>query len=140
VKRGCRSLFKQGDKKSLAAFNYTKDVRIGVRKFQLQPESIRIGEAIAFQFELISKKSTPQKLMVDYCIHYVKKTGKALPKVFKLKELQLAPGASEFISKKQRFQDFTTRKHFPGKHTLEIVVNGKVVKRAVFTVSAKKKE
>lgn len=84
------------------------------------------------EFELISKKKTNQKLMVDYRIHYVKKNGALLPKVFKLKELALKPAQSVFIAKKQRFQDFTTRKHFPGRHRLELVVNGKVVKAQDF--------
>lgn len=138
VKRGCRSLFKQGDKQSLAAFNYTKDASTSVRKFNLTPDAIHIGESITFQFELASKKSKMQKLMVDYRIHYIKKSGKALPKVFKLKELQMAPNTSVSISRKQSFQNFTTRTHFPGKHKLEILINGVVVKRAMFIVKGKK--
>lgn len=134
VKRGCRSLFKQGDKKTLAAFNYTKDVQVAVKNFSLTPATIKIGGAINFAFELVSKKKSVQKLMVDYRIHYAKKSGALLPKVFKLKELSLKSGESISISKKQRFQDFTTRKHFPGKHKLEIVVNGAVVKRLAFRV------
>ena len=135
VKRGCRSLFKQGDKKSLAAFNYTKDVQVTVKNFKLTPTTVKIGDAINFAFDLVSKKKSVQKLMVDYRIHYAKKTGALLPKVFKLKELSLKPGESVSISKKQRFEDFTTRKHFPGKHKLEILVNGAVVKRAEFMVT-----
>jgi hypothetical protein len=138
VKRGCRSLFKQGDQQSLAAFNYTKDVRISLRKFKLVPDHIHIGEAITFQFEIASRKNKRQKLMVDYRIHYIKKTGNALPKVFKLKELSLGPNTTVAIFKKQSFQNLTTRKHFPGKHKLEILVNGLVVKEAIFMVKGKK--
>jgi 3-methyladenine DNA glycosylase AlkC len=138
VKRGCRSLFKQGDQQSLTAFAFTKDVRVAIRKFRLEPDEIRIGDAMSFQFELVSQGSKMQKLMIDYRIHYVKKTGQALPKVFKLKELELAPGASVLISKKQRFQDFTTRKHFPGIHTLELLVNGVVVRKAKLMLRARR--
>lgn len=134
VKRGCRSLFKQGDKKSLAAFNYTKDVKVSLRKFKLSKNLIRIGEALTFQFELVSRHRKTQKLMVDYRIHYVKKGGETSPKVFKLKEIKLLVNESVFISKKQRFQDFTTRKHVPGKHKLDVLVNGEVVKRITFVV------
>jgi 3-methyladenine DNA glycosylase AlkC len=138
VKRGCRSLFKQGDKQSLAAFNYTKDVKVSLSKFKLSNDNIKIGEAITFQFELLSKHSKTQKLMVDYRVHYVKKGGGTSPKVFKLKEINLEANASISISKKQSFQDFTTRKHFPGKHTLEILVNGEVVRSARFEIKNKK--
>lgn len=136
VKRGCRSLFKQGDKKSLAAFNYTKDVHVSIKNFSLTPATVKIGGAINFSFELASRKKSIQKLMVDYRIHYAKKSGALLPKVFKLKELSLKAGESISISKKQRFQDFTTRKHFPGNHRLEILVNGVVMKKIEFKVKA----
>jgi 3-methyladenine DNA glycosylase AlkC len=138
VKRGCRSLFKQGDQQSLSAFNFTKDVKVSLRKFKLSADSVRIGDAIAFQFELLSKQSKTQKLMVDYRVHYVKKGGGTSPKVFKLKEINLGSESSVLISKKQSFQDFTTRKHFPGKHTLEILINGQVFKSVKFEIKNKK--
>jgi 3-methyladenine DNA glycosylase AlkC len=134
VKRGCRSLFKQGDKKSLAAFNYTKDVQVAIANFNVTPKTVTIGGALSFDFEIISHKKASQKLMVDYRIHYVKKNGSLSPKVFKLKEIDLPAGKSIHISKKQRFQDFTTRKHAAGKHRLEIMVNGEVVKSVAFQV------
>lgn len=138
VKRGCRSLFKQGDKQSLAAFNYTKDVKVSLRKFKLSTDIIKIGETITFQFELVSTHAKTQKLMVDYRIHYIKKGGSASAKVFKLKEINLTAATAMSISKKQSFQDFTTRKHYPGKHKLEILVNGVVVKSIAFLVKGKK--
>lgn len=137
VKRGCRSLFKLGDQQSLAAFKYTKNVKVSLRKFKLNTDSIKIGEAITFQFELISKHSKTQKLMVDYRVHYVKKGGGTSPKVFKLKEIKLEPNVSVNISKKQGFQDLTTRKHFAGKHKLEILINGVVAKSVKLMVRNK---
>jgi 3-methyladenine DNA glycosylase AlkC len=134
VKRGCRSLFKQGDKRSLAAFNYTKDVQVTIANFSLTPKTVTIGGSIHFAFELLSQKKSAQRLMVDYRIHYVKKNGSMSPKVFKLKEVDLPAGKSMHISKKQRFQDFTTRKHMAGKHLLEILVNGEVVQSVQFQV------
>ena len=59
-------------------------------------------------------------------MHYAKKSGEALPKVFKLKEVNLQPKQRLSISKQHRFMDFTTRKHYSGKHFVEIIVNGKV--------------
>jgi 3-methyladenine DNA glycosylase AlkC len=137
IKRGCRSLFKLGDKKSLRAFKYTDKVVVSIKKFTLTPRSVKIGDPMTFRFELISEKNSTQRLMIDYRIYYVKKTGASLPKVFKLKEVELSPGSSMAIMKKQSFQDFTTRKHFQGKHKLEILVNGKVIKEAKFEVGRK---
>ncbi len=134
VKRGCRSLLKQGDKKSFAVFNYSKDVQVTIKGFELIPQTVKVGSAINFEFDLISKKKSKQRFMVDYRIHYTKKDSSLHPKVFKLKEIELLAGESTHISKKQSFQDFTTRKHFAGRHKLEILVNGEVVKRIDFQV------
>ena len=41
VKRGIRSLLKQGDKKSMALFNLTKDVKISVKRFKLSQPVVR---------------------------------------------------------------------------------------------------
>jgi 3-methyladenine DNA glycosylase AlkC len=127
IKRGCRSLLKQGDKKSMAVFNLTRDVKIAVKKFRINKPLIRLNEELVFQFDLVSEKTTSQRLMIDYRIHYYKKSGVQLPKVFKLKEIDLKAGEKLSIIKKQRFQDFTTRKHYSGTHVLEILINGKVV-------------
>jgi 3-methyladenine DNA glycosylase AlkC len=132
IKRGCRSLLKQGDKKSMAVFNLTKNVQITVKNFKINKPVIRLNEELVFQFQLVSKKSAVQRLMIDYRIHYYKKSGVQLPKVFKLKEIDLKPGETFGIIKKQRFQDFTTRKHYSGTHLLEIVINGVVMQRQRF--------
>ena len=63
--------------------------------------------------------------MIDYIVHYVKKSGVSAPKVFKLKELTLEAGASLQITRSQIIKDFTTRVHYPGRHAIDIIVNGK---------------
>ncbi|HRG11532.1 MAG TPA: DNA alkylation repair protein, partial [Cyclobacteriaceae bacterium] len=132
IKRGCRSLLKQGDQKSMAIFNLTKKVEISIKNFTLNKSTLRLNDILLFQFSITSAKKINQRLMVDYRIHYSKKSGVQLPKVFKLKELDLKPGETLTIKKQQRFQDFTTRKLHSGTHLLEIVVNGNVVAKNKF--------
>jgi 3-methyladenine DNA glycosylase AlkC len=134
VKRGCRSLLKSGDQKAMALFQYTKKVHVWIKNFSLHPSTVAIGQAIYFEFDLISRKKTDQQLMVDYRIYYVKKSGSSSPKTFKLTEVKLSADTAVHVSKKQRFQDFTTRKHFAGQHWLEITVNGSVLKKVGFRV------
>ncbi len=133
VKRGIRSLLKNGDKKSMNVFGLTKDAKVAIKRFSLASDVVRLNDVLQFQFDVIAEKSKPQRLMIDYRIHYYKKSGLQSGKVFKLKEVTLAPGETISIIKKQRFQDFTTRKLHSGQHVLEIVVNGEMVKRKVFT-------
>jgi hypothetical protein len=61
--------------------------------------------------------------MADLVVHFVKARGTGA-KTFKLRALQLAPGASQSLSKKIALTQLTTRKHYPGKHTVEALLNG----------------
>jgi 3-methyladenine DNA glycosylase AlkC len=132
VKRGIRSLLKNGDKKSMNVFGLTKEVKVAIKKFSMANDVVRLNDILQFQFDVVSEKSKPQNLMIDYRIHYYKKSGIQSGKVFKLREITLPPGETISITKKQRFQDFTTRKLHSGEHVLEIIVNGEVVKRKRF--------
>ena len=73
-------------------------------------------------------------------IHFVKANGKTAPKVFKLKNLTLAPNGSVRIEKNHPVRKITTRDYFPGLHTLAIQVNGKVVakKNWILNIQAEK--
>lgn len=132
VKHASRTLIKKGHSASLQVFNFEKHPKVSVAKLKLNKATLKLGETLAFSFDLQSGKSKPQKLVVDYVLHYRKKQGGTSPKVFKLKELELPAKANVLLDKKQKMVDFTTRKHYPGKHRLEIQVNGKVMAGADF--------
>nr|WP_121271395.1 DNA alkylation repair protein [Pedobacter schmidteae] len=125
IKHASRTLIKKGDQDSLSLFNFEKDVQLRLDNFGINTIHIKLGEELQFGFELSSLKDTPQKLVVDYAIHYTKASGEQSKKVFKLKEINLLPGQQLQFSKKQMFKDLTTRKHYSGQHHIEIMVNGK---------------
>jgi hypothetical protein len=127
VKRGCRSLLKQGDKQSMRVFGFAGQPQVAVRSMKLGARQIALNETLLFTVRLQSTAKASQRLMIDYRVFYQKKTGKALPKVFKWKEVEIKKGETLQLSKAQRFQDFTTRKHYPGKHRVEVLVNGEVL-------------
>jgi 3-methyladenine DNA glycosylase AlkC len=124
VKRACRTLIKKGDSDSLSLFKFEKKPKLRLRNFKLKSKKIRIGDDLYFSFDLISQKTSTQKLAIDYIIYYLKPSGNLLPKVFKLKEVTLAAQQSLTITKKHPFKHFSTRKQHPGKHLLEIQING----------------
>jgi len=132
VKHASRSLIKQGNKSALKLFHVHDRFELFIHGFKLKPKSLNLGQTLHFEFYLKSDSKKAQKLIVDYVIDYRKKGGGLSPKVFKLKELTLSPGEEIFISKNQKFVDFTTRKHNPGQHKLYIQVNGKRIHSAQF--------
>jgi len=137
VKHASRTLIKKGNVQSLAFFDFEKKPKIKVENFKIINPKIKLGDNLHFEFDISSQKSTIQKLVIDYSIHYRKSSGELSPKVFKLKEFELKPNEKIKISKKQLIKDFTTRKHFAGTHFLELQVNGSVLNKLNFELIIK---
>ncbi len=135
IKHASRTLIKKGHPESLAVFDFEKNAKIQLNNLKLNKSKIKLGESLEFSLDLISEKTKSQKLVVDYAIHYCKKSGELSPKVFKLKELNLKPKEEVNISKKHPFKDFSTRKHYAGKHILELMINGKSMQKIEFYLS-----
>lgn len=124
AKRGVRTLIKNGFPRSFGIMGFEKSPVYSMESFKVEHPVIELGEEQFFSFELISKKQSIQKLNIDFKVYYCKKAGKINDKVFKLKELNLKGGESVLISKKHKFSDFSTRKHYGGVHSISILING----------------
>lgn len=132
VKRALRTLIKKGDPHALAVIGAGEKAQVEIKHFGIQPRAIQLGESITLSLELASIATQPQRLVVDYAIHYVKKLGGSSPKVFKWKELTLDPGQVVKLSRTQSIRNFTTRTHYPGRHEVEIMINGETLARDYF--------
>ena len=135
AKRALRTLIKKGDRRALGVIGAGKRAEIQLDSFTVAPRKLQLGEALTLTLSLTSTARQPQKLVIDYAIHYVKASGAASAKVFKWKETTLAPGESLTLAKRQRIQDFTTRKHHAGKHAVELMVNGERFAEGAFVLS-----
>ena len=124
VKRAARSLIKAGHARTFVLLGFEEKPQVEVGALVLSAQELRLGASLSFSFVLKSQKQKTQKLAVDYAVHYVKKLGQTRSKVFKLKELSLVSGGEVEISKKHLFKDFSTRKHYAGRHRITVMVNG----------------
>lgn len=131
IKHGLRTLLKKGDKRALKLFGHGDTKGLEVKELKLNNKEIKLGEKLEFNFTLTNTNNTSREVRVEYAIHYQKKGDKLSKKVFQLKKLKLSKGEIQLRST-QRFQDFTTRKHYAGAHVLEIIVNGEVMSDAEF--------
>ena len=61
----------------------------------------------------------------------MKANGKLAGKMFQISEKSYEPG-KYFITRNQSFVNMTTRKHYPGKHEITILVNGEEKIRKAF--------
>ncbi len=65
----------------------------------------------------------------------MKANGKPAPKVFKIAKKKIAPAEKLHFSKKHSLKQMTTRKHYPGKHFISLMINGKVIGKKQFMVT-----
>ena len=126
VKHASRSLIKDGNSRALALFGFEREPQVDIDLLN-KTDTVQRGDSFAACWRLTSRSDHSQKLLVDYAILYAAKSGQARRKVFKLKEIDLAPGAFVDLSCSTAFRDMTTRKHYPGAHRAELQVNGLVL-------------
>lgn len=132
VKHACRGLLKGAHPVALKLFGFeTKAIRVNDLAVD---KKVKIGDRLNFSFQLVNASQKSEKVRIEYAIHYITATGKISKKVFKIKEKVMEMGEMENLVKNQRFENFTTRKHYPGQHTLEILVNGSVGASTSFEV------
>lgn len=62
----------------------------------------------------------------------MKANGKLAPKVFKLAKKRIKAGEVVNLSKKHGFKPSNTRKYYPGRHKLQIQINGHIFAEADF--------
>jgi hypothetical protein len=134
VKHALRSAVKRAEPGALQVLGYGHGPAARIAAVKITPRRAAIGESVHLAFELVSTAPRKQSLLVDYRVHFVKADGSTRPRVFKLKEIELPPGAAAPMSAKISLRQMTTRTHFPGKHTIEIVINGVAVAAGEFVV------
>ena len=124
VRHGLRSLVKQGHPGALALLGAGERPRVGVERVRITPRRVRIGGRVEFALRLVGTARSEQALVVDYAVHFVKANGTTRPRVFKLRRVRLAPRAAVELSGTVSFAQMTTRRHYAGRHRLELRVNG----------------
>ena len=123
VSHALRSAVKRADAGALGALGFGGKAEVAIRKVSIEPARPKIGGHVTIGFTLVNTGRKPARVMADLVVHFVKARGTGA-KTFKLRALQLAPGAIQALSKKIALTQLTTRKHYPGKHTVEALLNG----------------
>jgi 3-methyladenine DNA glycosylase AlkC len=125
TKHALRTLVKAGDAGALKILGFSDKPQVEVLNFEVAETPLKLGKKLGFSFDVQSKVSESQNLVVDYIIYFKKSNGSQSPKVFKLKVLALAGDSLVSLNKKQLFQHFSTRVLYEGMHAVELQINGK---------------
>ena len=83
----------------------------------------KVGDDLEMTLRLTGGNK-PQKLLVDYVLHFMRANGRLSPKVFKWSEISLKAGESRVLTKTHAYRKVTTRKDYPGKQRVTTQVNG----------------
>jgi 3-methyladenine DNA glycosylase AlkC len=136
VEHALRSAVKRGESAALQLLGYGGKASVSIEKVRFDPSRVRIGEQVSISFDVCSRSRTPQNVLVDLAIHFVKANGQATPKVFKLKRITLPPSERVELQTRISLAVHTTRKPRAGKHLVDIIVNGKARRVGSFDVIA----
>ena len=99
---------------------------------KLTPKRARVGDALQLTLTLASAAARKQPLLIDYALHRVLANGSTAPKVFKGWRLELGGGDTVQLTKRHSLREVTTRRAYPGRHRIEILINGRAAAQADF--------
>lgn len=132
LRHASRGLIKAGHPQTLAAWGLSQGFDGGAA-LALSARRASIGTGITLTVNLQAHRA--QRLVVDYAVHHVKANGQSAPKVFKGWRFELAAGEARTLQKTHSLREVTTRRLYPGRHRIELLVNGVGVAEASFDLS-----
>lgn len=127
LKHALRGLLKKGDRRALRLMGseHTRGVSATI---SIEPKSVRIGNSLTLMGTV---RCTGKKLLrLEYAIGFLTSTGRTSRKVFQISG-KTVHRETTFV-KAHSFLDRTVRRHYPGTHTLELIVNGKIMAKSDF--------
>ena len=135
VEHALRSAVKRGEAAALKLLGYGGKASVAVEDVRFDPRRVRIGGKVAMSFVLRSKSSSAQDLLVDVAVHFVQARGSS-KKVFKLKRVALPAKGRVELATRFSLAVHTTRVPRPGKHRVDVIVNGTSFEAGSFEVIA----
>jgi 3-methyladenine DNA glycosylase AlkC len=135
IRHALRSAVKRGESGALKILGYGKAPNVRVEHVTISPRRAPIGASVRLSFELVNSARRTQSLLVDYRVFFVKADASTSPKVFKLKTVELKARESAQLSSRIALRQMTTRKHYPGEHRVEVIVNGVAFPAGSFIVT-----
>lgn len=136
VEHALRSAVKRGRTDALRLLGYGGKAAVSIEDVRFAPPRVSIGGRVAIDFTLRSLSRRPQNLLVDVAVHFVKANRAAAPKVFKLNRVILPPQDRITLHASVSMAVHTTRTPRPGRHAVDVIVNGTARRVGSFDVTA----
>lgn len=124
IKHALRTLLKKGDPGALELFGFNDSRHLHTHALISDKDSLSIGGTMEIRFELENASDDERKVRIEYGIDFQKPSGQTSRKIFQWSERTVKPRARLSFKRKLSFKDLSTRKHYPGPHRLQMVING----------------
>ncbi len=131
IRHACRTLVKQGHKETLATFGFKPPSNLQASLI-VENTSLNFGSCLCLGATIQSSHREPQSVALDFVVHHRKANGGTTPKVFKWTSFTLEPGETKTLSKRHPIRPITTRRYYPGRHEVELLINGVAYSRTPF--------
>jgi hypothetical protein len=92
---------------------------------------VSIGEAVTLTMTLVLDDPGEADAVIDYRVHSASVSLPRRPKVFKLTRRRLVTADPVTLTRRHRFAQVSIRHIHPGRHTINIQVDGRIM-RAVY--------
>ncbi len=122
VRHALRTQIKAGDPAAFALIGLHPFE--GTVQLEVSPRQVVVGEPLDLSVTLTSTAEQPQRVRLDYGVHYLRKNGSHSAKVFKLAERTIPPGHSVLVERTHRTRIVTTRRLYAGQQRIDVRVNG----------------
>ena len=132
IRHGLRTLIKAGDPGALEVLGYGPNSPLVISDVTLTPTDPMIGGKVRVELTLANPTAAAVGGLIDLRVHFVKANGSTSPKVFKGAEVEVEPGGQAVVAKTVSLRQHSTRTHYPGRHELDVLVNGEVRPGASF--------
>ena len=131
IRHSLRTLVKQGSPKAMKFLGLNHEPKLSLSKFRF-PKQVRMNTPLEFSFIIQPHEDTD--IIIDYILYFQSKSGKLnSKKVFKLTKLALTRNKPVMVSKRHMLREvMTTRTLYPGKHEIEIQINGSRLAKGSF--------
>jgi 3-methyladenine DNA glycosylase AlkC len=127
LRHGLRTLVKAGDPRALSLVGADAGARIEVRDFTVVTTTVHLGGELVWRCLLTAHHTGPAVAVVDYVVHFAGARGVHRRKVFKLRTMRREPGRPVEVVRRHGVVPVTTRRYHPGRHRVEVQVNGRVL-------------
>ncbi len=131
VRHGCRTLIRKADPEALALFGYAEPTGTTALTANASltaiPPVLAGGEQCELQYALAIRDGGPVHIRIEYGIDFVKARGHTARKLFLLSDKTVAGGTHLTGVRIHNWADLTTRRHYPGRHRITLLVNGQQV-------------